>query len=294
MSQRPKSVLGNRRGKNRRVQSKSERGPSPAWALAKLLFTFTLGVSVIVGAGIGSLHGWEALMRSERLKVQNIVYSGNSRVRDVELAAYTGVALGDSVLSLDLDAMALQLRRHPWIESARVRRKLPNSVMVEVREHVPALVVSLGEVYLASTEGVLFKHLTDDDPSLFPVLTGLAREDVNKRPDHVRARIQDAVALAQEIAKRPELGQLDELHFDQDLGFSMVTTQGTSQTVRVHLGRAPESRLLVAQKALARLKALKLNAAVVWADGDKNKGVQVRLRDSIVRSETPTLVATAK
>ena len=297
---RPKSALL-KRGRNRRLGARptaaTHAAPRAMLGALKLGLTYLAALTALSAAGVGIWAAWQALARSDRLRVHAIEYVGNERAERRELEAYTGVALGDAILDLDLDEVALQLRRHPWLAQARVRRQLPDRVVVEVREHTPAILVALGEVYIASDEGVLFKRLATADGLELPVLTGLAREDAQKRPDELRTRILGAIELARAYeAAGGGAGRLDELHFDADLGWSVVVSPaGDGQlAVRLHLGREPATRLAAATAAYARLRQLGLWPAELWADGQKHLDrVHARMRDG-TPPQKATLIAKAK
>lgn len=278
-------VLGvQRRGRNRRIGRRAPLGGAERAAFAGTItrvISWLLGLAMAGGACFGVYQGVRAVVGSERLRVRQVAVAGNARVGASEVAAYTGVRAGDRMLALDLDAAALRLRRHPWVETAHVRRELPDRVVIDIVEHEPALIVSLGDVYLANAQGHLFKRLVAADRVDAPVLTGLTREAAAKRPDAAQALVREAVELAR-LYTQTAAGRLEELHFDPDLGWSAVVTPKSNDvaTVRMHLGADPASRLGTALAALARLRELGRRPAVIWADGKKSPGrVQVRLRE---------------
>jgi cell division protein FtsQ len=260
-----------------------------------------LAVAAFVGAGLGTHFGWQALCNSSRLRIRGIDVQGNVRVRPQDLHAYAGIELGDSILRADLDAAALSLRRHPWVRSARVHRSLPDRVTIELEEHTARLLVSIGEVYLANEEGVLFKRLAAGDGLGLPVVTGLEGDE----GDEVAAaaeQVRDAISLADAVeAQAAVFGRLEELRWDADLGWSVVTRpEPSSGPLRLHLGREPVQRVRLAVEALRRLDTIGTEPAVVWADGMKNPGrVHVRPRSANGEGQQSagnqeTLIATAR
>jgi len=303
MTTRPTIVLGRRRGKNRRTaaataETLTQHAERAAGAVQKLAF-FGLAVVAAVALAVGVAWLWKAATQASRLQIRAVLVSGNERASTRELESYAGIRIGSPIFDLDLDAMALQLRRHPWVESATVRRQLPDKIAIEVREHRPAIIVSLSDaVYLATAEGALFKRLAAGDSGDLPVVTGLSREDAVRQADETAVRVREAVTLAARyLAETPELGRLDELHFDADLGWSIVVSpkDDEARAMRLHLGREPGGRLAVAAQALKRARALGREAGDVWADNDKNPGrVHLRLRDAVTPIVSQTLFAKAK
>ncbi len=306
MSTRPIRVIGHRRrGKNRRTTRDTShthgasRQASGALAHnAKRAATLLLGVAALAGAAFGTHWGLRAFKQSQRLRVNSIAITGNHRALASELLGYTGISRGDSILDVDLDAAARQLLRHPWVETASVRRMLPDRIAISVREHVPVILVALGDVYMASAEGVLFKRLSADDQATFPVLTGMSRDEAAKEPQRTEERIRAAVALL--VAARSHtaaFGRIEEIHWDRDLGWSLVTAKSDAPgaTVRIHLGKAPKERLQIAERTLSALAELGKAPQVIWADGTKNPyRIHARLRQLSASTQELTLIAKAK
>ncbi len=275
-------VTISRRKKNRRLGSRpsdaAEGGASP-W---RAVLGWSFGMMAAAGVTLGAVHGWQALVGSTRLSVHDVDYRGLKRASIEELSAYSGVAAGDPILELELDAMARSLERHPWVASAQVRRELPDRLIIDVREYDPAVIVVLGDLYLATADGELFKRMAAGDGALLPIITGLTRDEADRDPETTRARIREGFELAQVLAQSAaKAGRADELHHDEDLGWSVVvkTLAKTPSSVRLHLGHEPEARLPTALRALERVRGQGYTPAEIFADGQKHPSrVHVRLR----------------
>lgn len=288
----------NRVRRNRRVMTSTgvrTKVPRIASGLRTIAFQLRAFVSVVLavaafgGAAIGVHYGWQVLCASSRLRVTGLDLSGNVRVRPADLQAYTGIEIGDSILTANLDAASISLRQHPWIKSATVSRRLPDRVAIDVQEYTAEIIVSVGDLYLANAAGKMFKRLAPMDGLVLPVVTGIDRAAAAKQTDEVAAQIRDAVALMHAVEKHGmALGRLDELHWDADLGWSVITRPSLrGRPLRIHLGRDPASRLRLAEAAIDRLRQLSKEPEVIWADGMKNPGrVHVRVRDAGVTDAT--------
>lgn len=272
--QRPDSLARTamRRRKNRRVAHR--QGPAwyvMAWRGLCNAVVACLVMAAAAGAVWGGVHGWRRLVADPRLAVRQVEVLGTQRTQVAEVVAYADAPLGSPMLGLDIDAVALRVRQHPWIRRASVRRRFPERVTIEVQEHIPTLLVSLGELYLADEDGQLFKSFTAGDGLVLPVVTGLDRDEAARRLDITTERVREAIGLAAAVDNYPaELGALDELHWDDDLGWS-VMVQGTGlASVRIHLGRQPLGRLPMAMATLRVCADRHQSPAVVWADAVKN------------------------
>lgn len=276
-----------KRPRNQRLHKprKVDKPRSSLGIVLKRLFFTVFGIATCAGLGFGTWTIWQRVHDAKTLRVHHIVVSGNERITTSEILLYAGVREEDPILGLDLDAMALSLRRQPWISDVRVRRRLPDSVFIDVTEHQPLVLAALGEVYVASDTGQLFKRFAAEDKLVLPVVTGLDRDEVTAHPE----RTADRILMAGEIVQHTDptkLGELEELHWDSDLGWSIVTQvkkspdQEKSFAVRMHLGMQPLPRLSLAERALRILLDHGSSPAVMWVDGAKDShAVQVRMYD---------------
>lgn len=278
------------RRRNRRITTRPVRRVGrPIAALAHA------GISLLAVAGLGmGLHfGWQCLEESPRLQLAKIDVVGTERATTSEIMAFGDLHFSDSVLDLDLDRLTLRIVRHPWVRSAIVQRQLPDTLRIEVTEWSPKILVALGDVHIANDEGFVFKPLRPKDKLVLPVVSGLSTAARNSQ--EMRRRLQDAIALMRTF-EASELGRLDELTWDEHLGWSVIARIGRAlrSTVRIHLGHDASTRLGTAAAALSKLKSKSWVPAEIWADSPKDsKKVHVRLLAK-GPSEVETLVATAR
>lgn len=263
--------------RNRRMSEvqKAHAWPVRALAWARWSFPWLIGVVGFFGAVFGLHYGFEALCASPRLRIQTIEYRGLGRVKSTDIENYANLRSGAPIMQLDLDAAALGLRKLPWVKTARLQRRLPDFVQVEIKEHEPALLVAIDDLYVANQEGHLFKRLRANDNVVLPILSGLTRQELAIRPKEAAATIKKAVSLYRALSgvRRP-LGLVEELHWDKDIGFSVVTHIDTQQPLlQVVLGHDAETRIQLAKDALSGLKRIEKNMVfpeILWVNGEKH------------------------
>jgi len=145
-----------------------------------------------------------------------------------EIVSLTGVKLGDSLLKLDLEHVAEQLEKNPWVEKLKVRRRFPGTLSIEITERVPVAVVNMGYLYYLDSKGEIFKPLTEGDRLDFPVLTGITEEDLLKDADGTKKMLTMALGLMDMLKKGTDfrLSDVSEIHLDKGYGYTLFTTQG--------------------------------------------------------------------
>ena len=143
---------------------------------------------------------------------------------------------GQNILSVDLEAWRTRLMRSPWVEAALVRRVLPNTFDVVVRERVPMGIARLGRgLYLVDQHGVVIDEFGPAYHDLdLPVIDGLASMPqrgtplVDERRTALVARLLGDVAGHERLAAR--VSQIDV----RDAHDAVVLLDG--DTVMLRLG----------------------------------------------------------
>ncbi|HKO90921.1 MAG TPA: FtsQ-type POTRA domain-containing protein, partial [Polyangiaceae bacterium] len=118
-----------------------------------------LGLVLVVGtAGATAWGGYRLALTSPRFSVQKIEVEASRRLTEREVARRAGVEPGASLLGLDLRAAEQRLLTDPWVQSARITRKLPHTLRIQMQEHEALALASLdGEIFLVDAEGEPFK-----------------------------------------------------------------------------------------------------------------------------------------
>lgn len=182
-----------------------------------------------LGGGAWAGHRW--LTRSPRFAITAITIQGTQRLDPAELRATLPLHLGDNVF-VALGEVARAVRANPWIASADVRRVLPHTIAIEVREHQAVAVVELGDLYLVDADGLPFKRAEAEEGDGLPTISGLDRAAYVASPGAVAATVRDAIAAAERwrTADRPAI---DEIHVDPH---GALTLHTRDQAIAIRLG----------------------------------------------------------
>jgi cell division protein FtsQ len=243
-------------------------------ARAAVGFALVLGISVTAALGARSY-----VTSTPRFAVKDIKVTGNARRTPADIAAEAGIAEGANVLSLDLDAARIKLLADPWIKEAQIARRLPGSVSIQVVERDAAAIVALGDSYLASRDGEIFKRLEPGDPTDLPAVTGLTPEAVADDREGVVRSIRRALDLAAEY-EHTALAQrapLEEVHVEENGGLTLFVGKSA---VALQLGNAPFHRKLdEAARVMAEIDRRGTKADTILLDNEvRPERVVVRVR----------------
>jgi cell division protein FtsQ len=204
---------------------------------------------------------------------------GLERLDEEEIRAVAGAHLGDNVFSRAPEEMAAALREHPWIAEARVVRRLPGTVRIEIREHHAVALLLQGGAYLVSSEGLVIKAVEPGDPVDLPVITGVDR---TRFVGDLGFRTQLLATVVALLAEYEDMGlnrraRLAEVHVER--GDELTLFVGDEAT-EVRLGRGTyRPKLDRFVRVLDELRREEAHAAYVLLDNVRRPDrVTVRLR----------------
>jgi cell division protein FtsQ len=211
--------------------------------------------------------------------ITEITVEGEARIEPAELLAIADVAVGDNVFSRSPEAIRLALLDHPWIADATVARRLPGTLRITVREHEPAALLVVGDIYLVSDDGIVIKPAEAGDPTDLPVITGVDRGRFVRDLGYRTQLLTTVVALISEyrtagLGARAELGEIHVEPTDE------LTIFVGDEAMEVRLGEGPYRRKLERlSRVLDELRREEARAAYVFLDNVRRPDrVTVRLR----------------
>lgn len=151
-------------------------GPGPA--RPRWHWGWTLGLTglLLAGAAAVALH-------SPWFKLQHIEILGAERADVAGLVADAGIGPGAFMIWLDPGEIEAAVAADPWVREVRVERVLPNRLVVEVLEHVPAAWVGGGSSWmLLSRAGVVVAVAEAPGEGLLRARVPYAAVEAGERP----------------------------------------------------------------------------------------------------------------
>jgi cell division protein FtsQ len=161
---------------------------------------------VLAGAGLWAAG---AAVQLPWLRVQHIRVHGNHRVHAGEVSALLEGMTGQSLLAVDLERWRARLLASAWVADATLRRRLPGTIDVELRERVPMGIARAGTaLFLVDAAGTVIDdygpRYADCD---LPIVDGILETPVSAPPAVDRLRAQLVARLMAELRTRPELAR---------------------------------------------------------------------------------------
>lgn len=194
-------------------------------------------VSALVVGG-GGLYGYRWLTRSDDFSVTHLeVRGGGQHSDDARVRSLLGVGQGDNIFRVSTAILEQRLEADPWIASAHVSRRLPDTLIAEVAEEHAAVVVELGGLYLADANGRVFKRVdvAAGEGLGLPIVTGIARKAYVRSPETAAVQVRDALEALAVYRARAGRPAVSEIHLDARRGVVFYTYDG-AMAIRVGSG----------------------------------------------------------
>jgi cell division septal protein FtsQ len=197
---------------------------------ARIVLALEIGGAAVLLLGLAS-YGYARLMASDMLRVARVEVRGNSRLSEGEVRELVGPAVGENLLTVEIERLRERVIASPWVARANVRRSLPNTIEVEIRERAPLALAELDKLYLMDATGALIDMYGPQTAGFdLPIVRGLKELDGEACADRAgRAGrlLDDLGELASEVSEVEV----------EDSGDLRVVLKGAGEVVR--LGAPP-------------------------------------------------------
>ena len=177
----------------------------PPWVTRLLTAARLLTATGVLGGA-----GWyaaQAMNDAETLRVTDIRVRGNQHLARGEVLALLVGLEGQHLLHTDLEVWRRRVLGSPWVEQAALRRVLPSTVEVVIRERRPIAIGRIrGDLYLVDEQGLVIDEYGPNYAQFdLPIVDGLADTPPAGEPLVDPARAGLAADLLRALDRQPAL-----------------------------------------------------------------------------------------
>ena len=225
-----------------------------------------LSMLVICGAIIAALTLF--------FRVGTIVVTGQERYTEAEVIAATGVEQDDNLFLLNKYTVANNiLAELPYIEEIRINRKLPDTLLIEVKEcGDPLAVIQDGFAWLVSPGGKIVEQRSASQAGDYPVISGcqLLAPTVGTPmalATEYAAQQQSLLDLLDALEQAGMMDQVEGIRLD-DLSV-LVMEYGGRFTVEMPYGADYPRKLRALQSVIDKLETNQTGTVeLTWDNGE--------------------------
>ena len=161
--------------------------------------------AAVCAALVGAYLLTERFAIPNRFRIASIEVKGNRFLSEGEVREMLGPAMGGNLISADLDGLRANLAASPWVGGAIVRRKLPDTLLVDVTERFPIALAETDQLYVMDASGELIDLLGPRTAGFdLPIIRGLGGVSVEVRRDRARRAntlLEDLGDLSSEVSE---------------------------------------------------------------------------------------------
>ncbi len=161
--------------------------------------------AAVCAAAVGAYLLTERFAIPNRFRIASIEVTGNKFLSEGEVREMLGPAMGGNLISADLEGLRSNLAASPWVGGAVVRRKLPDTLLVDVTERFPIALAETDQLYVMDSSGELIDLLGPRTAGFdLPIIRGLGGVSVDVRHDRARRAnqlLEDLGELSSEVSE---------------------------------------------------------------------------------------------
>jgi cell division protein FtsQ len=187
--------------------------------IASGFFKIFLVVALMVVLGGSFVFIYNYLHNSPYLRLKEIVVEGVDDSTKNEMINLAGLEKGMSIVAINLDEVRYEIEAHPWIRSVKMKRQLPNKLIIQAEKQEPIAVIAAENIYYLNKYGEIFKQVEDSEFIDLPVVTGIIGKEMPSEKDI--GSVCQTIKLLKNQEKPLSSMDLSEIHFRDDGGVSV-------------------------------------------------------------------------
>jgi cell division protein FtsQ len=194
----------------------------------KLYYFFQIiaGLTTAVLMSVLLIFVHDLFTQTNYFNIKNIDIKGLCYLPEKDIMEQSGITKGDNILGVNLNLARKKLLAHPWIEKVQVSRLFPGGIIIDITEYQPEAIAKIkDEQYLLSSKGVLFKSLTDSDPTNLPIITGLSYSDIpvaNLPASDQFEAVRKVLKMGRSSMALIPASKIKEIKMDGELGLALI------------------------------------------------------------------------
>lgn len=186
--------------------------------------------------------------------IDRITVEGNYHYTEQEIIEKSGISVGQNMYAVNIgNAESEILARLSGINSAAIKRVLPDTVVISVVEHIPAMYVAVGDSYYILSSGMLVLRSTTDieaiekegliriyTPDITGCIAGQQLETADSDIAHLAADIYSSLCEVGMNENTGEINITDKFNITLKYGGAYTVKLGNALRIDEKLGMAKQ------------------------------------------------------
>jgi cell division protein FtsQ len=144
-----------------------------SWGGVKWVFRIAALLAMIGLAAWGKNQVLYLLQDATGFKLVKVSVEGNRFLRTEDVLKAAALCAGENMFKLDLTGAARKLEGLDWVEKAFLERRLPQTVLISIKERKPVALLDSGALYGVTREGRVLSASEELAQLDLPLLSGV-------------------------------------------------------------------------------------------------------------------------
>ena len=237
-----------------------------------------LKIFLFLGITIG---GGAFVFTSPIFNIKQINVSNNNVISSETIISLSGLQSGQNIFKFYGPNIIEKIKENPYIEDAKIKRKLPNTIQIDIEERVAKFSIDyMGKYAYINTQGYILE-IAENNNNL-PVILGVTTSEENTKPG-LRLINDDLEKLEliikiMDVAKENNLGEkVTSIDIGQRNEYSIYIAE---EGKKIHLGDGSNlsNKMLY---VVSIIEAEKGKEGDIYVDGDLNNKFRAYFREKV-------------
>ena len=205
------------------------------WAILAVLTLLALVAAQYAGLAAAAYQQYAALAAKAGFQVKRVPVTGMERVDQLKVYQLVLAEKDRAMPLVDIEKIRADLLQYGWIKDARVSRRLPDTLAVEIIERKPAALWQRnGKYSLIDANGIVLANVRADEGGDLPMLNG---NEANEHIVALNALLDNASALKSQVSGATWIGKRRwDLQFQT--GETLALPEGEAEAAKALLNFA--------------------------------------------------------
>ncbi len=168
------------------------------WVFLAALTVLAFAAAQYAGLTATAYQQYAALAAKAGFQVQRVEVTGMERVDQLKVYKLVLAEKDRAMPLVDIEKVRADLLQYGWIKDARVARRLPDTLAVEIIERKPAAIWQRdGKYSLIDADGIVLQNVRAGEGGELPTLNGT---DANRQTVALNALLDQASALKAQVS----------------------------------------------------------------------------------------------
>ena len=205
------------------------------WVILAVLTLLALVAAQYAGLAAAAYQQYAALAAKAGFQVKRVPVTGMERVDQLKVYQLVLAEKDRAMPLVDIEKIRADLLQYGWIKDARVSRRLPDTLAVEIIERKPAALWQRnGKYSLIDANGIVLANVRADEGGDLPMLNG---NEANEHIVALNALLDNASALKSQVSGATWIGKRRwDLQFQT--GETLALPEGEAEAAKALLNFA--------------------------------------------------------